>query len=191
MVGEDIGFERRLLETVRWTVSTAVASPQRSESVPSTLCTVGGRFFCLEGDGFEPIQMQLSGGQLLDAGSTASTPYVVPLGNNGNRIRPPCFDLYKSFKIVFSLSGISKTGGYLTMYPEGTSAANPSSLASSSTNTLWPIGAKIPPCASLGRDDNSGSCIIDHTICRIRTVFNPVLHSENGAFSITTSHTSS
>ena len=29
---------------------------------------------------FEPISMQLSGGQLLDAGSTASTPYVAPPG---------------------------------------------------------------------------------------------------------------
>ena len=35
------------------------------------------------------MQMQMSGGQLLDAGLTASTPYAAPNGNNGNRIRPP------------------------------------------------------------------------------------------------------
>ena len=32
VVGED-GFERRLLASVQWTLATAVASPQRSESV--------------------------------------------------------------------------------------------------------------------------------------------------------------
>jgi len=33
------GFESRRLETVRWTVSTGVASPQRSESIYFRHCT--------------------------------------------------------------------------------------------------------------------------------------------------------
>jgi len=43
------GFERRLLASVRWTLATAVASPQRSESVfPDMPAPKGVGRFCFE-----------------------------------------------------------------------------------------------------------------------------------------------
>jgi len=52
VVGEDIGFERRLLASVRWTLATAVASPQRSESVLQIASAVSGDAV---GGGFEEL----------------------------------------------------------------------------------------------------------------------------------------
>ena len=37
LVGEDIGFERRPLASVRWTLATAVARPLLGESVPPSV----------------------------------------------------------------------------------------------------------------------------------------------------------
>ena len=85
------GFERRLLASVRWTLATAVARPQASESVCIDLLDLPRVWtFCIEVDSNN--SMQGSGGALLAASSMAATPlFSFPSGNeNANESVLPC-----------------------------------------------------------------------------------------------------
>ena len=77
------GFERQLLATVRWTAATAVASPQRSESVPS--------FFAQTAAGKTPTAVSI---KIPFAASPYPFPEPLPSGGpgrpSGGRILSNC-----------------------------------------------------------------------------------------------------
>ena len=95
----DGGFERRLLATVRWTVATAVASPQRSESVLPIITTVRGSSLCCgRTDDSNPFQCNYPVDSCLMRARPHQHLTLFPWGTTAIESVLPCLAFHKLFR---------------------------------------------------------------------------------------------